>query len=108
MAGKLPPELESLADPNARPAAGAPAAASKQRDLVGRWGLGVEALGGVKDRFSRTARESEIDQVLPRVLLEGSGRPVKKSEVAFAYNCVHGLVFQLKDGPAFGVRASGP
>lgn len=107
MAVELPPELASLADPNARPAPRASPKPASTRDLVGQWGLGVAALGGVRDRFSRTARESEIDQVLPRVTLEGSGRPVKKSEVAFAYNCVHGLVFQLRDGPTFGVRTSG-
>ena len=76
MASELPPELASLADPNAQPAARPAPATPAKRDLVGRWGLGVDALGGLKDRFSRTARESEIDQVLPRVLLEGSGRPV--------------------------------
>ena len=106
MASPLPPELASLADPNAQPAPRPAPAAPKKRDLVGRWGLGVDALGGLKDRFSRTARESEIDQVLPRVLLEGSGRPVKKAEVLFAYNCVKGLVFQLKDGPQFGVQVT--
>jgi hypothetical protein len=106
MAVELPPELASLADPALAPARAAPAAPA-QRDLVGRFGLGVTALGGFRDRFSRTAREDEIEGVLSRVTLEGTGRPVRKNEIAWAYNCVDGLVFQLRDGPMFGVRTRG-